>query len=97
MPMLSRQEDFAPFVDRLFRFPGWHGTLRLAEIEARPDSAMPGAVRTPFTLLFRGPKDDVLPEGLYLAEIEDGPTTELYVSPIHTPAPDHQGYQAVFN
>jgi hypothetical protein len=38
-----------------------------------------------------------MPEGLYAAEVENGPRFDLYVIPIHTRAPDRQDYQAVFN
>ena len=53
--------------------------------------------RKPFSLIFRGPRRPVLPEGLYPIEIADGPTIVLYVIPILTPAGDHQEYQVVFN
>jgi hypothetical protein len=60
-------------------------------------SAMPGASRAPFTLRFHGPVGDILPEGLYRTVIEDGPSLEIYIMPIHTVAPGRQDYQAVFN
>jgi hypothetical protein len=34
---------------------------------------------------------------MYECEIEGGPTYRIYVNPVHTPQPDHQEYQAVFN
>ena len=41
------------------------------------------------------PKErDVLPEGQYDCEFEGGATYSIYVSPIHTPWPDRQDYQA---
>ena len=92
-----RHEDFAPHVGKRFRFPGWNGTLHLASIETHPRAGMPGSTRTPFILLFHGPVGEILPEGLYLADIEDGPTLELYIMPIHTVAPGRQEYQAPFN
>jgi hypothetical protein len=39
----------------------------------------------------------VLPEGLYTFDVENGPSFELYVMPIHTPARDRQDYQSSFN
>jgi hypothetical protein len=92
-----RHEDFAPHVEKSFRFAGWHGTLRLAKVETLSGSATPGAETTPFTLIFHGPTGDVLPEGFYQADVEDGPTFEFYIIPIHTVARDRQEYQAVFN
>jgi uncharacterized protein DUF6916 len=53
--------------------------------------------RKPFSLIFRGPHQPVLPEGLYPVEFMDGPNLMLYVIPILTAAGDHQEYQVVFN
>jgi hypothetical protein len=53
--------------------------------------------RKPFSLIFRGPRRSVLPEGLYPVAIADGPTLTLYIIPIFTAAGDHQEYQVVFN
>jgi hypothetical protein len=53
--------------------------------------------RKPFSLIFRGPRQPVLPEGLYPVEFVDGQTLMLYVIPILTAARDHQEYQVVFN
>jgi hypothetical protein len=83
-------EDFAPHVSKLFRFLGWHGALRLTDIQH-------GAAQRPFTLLFQGPPGDILPEGLYTGIVDDGVRLEFYIMPIHTPAADRQDYQAVFN
>ncbi|HET6194661.1 MAG TPA: hypothetical protein VFE12_02860 [Acetobacteraceae bacterium] len=85
-----RHEDFAPHVNKLFGFVGWHGTLRLVDIER----AAPGG---PFTLLFQGPPADILPEGLYTAIVDEAPRFAFYIMPIHTPAGGRQDYQAVFN
>ena len=92
-----RHEGFAPHVGKRFRFDGWHGALHLASIDVHAHGGMPETARTPFTLVFHGPAGDLLPEGLYRTEIEDGPTLEIYVIPIHTAASGRQDYQAVFN
>jgi len=84
-----RHEDFAPHVNKRFRFEGWHGALRLVEIVGGPDR--------PFTLLFCGPVAAVLPEGLYTATVDDAQCFDFYIMPIHTPASGRQDYQAVFN
>lgn len=89
-----RNEDFAPHLGKPFRLAGWHSALRLATIAVERQDL---AGRTPFTLIFHGPVGEVLPEGLYHAEIEDGPAFEIYIMPIHTVAPGRQEYQAVFN
>jgi hypothetical protein len=93
-----RLEHFAPHVNKFVRFRGWHGTLRMASVTSFPEQPdMLGVTRTPFTVLFHGPRRDILPEGTYTADIEDGSSLEFHISPIHTPAPDRQEYQAVFN
>jgi hypothetical protein len=92
-----RHEDFLPHVGKRFRFDGWHGALHLASIDVHAQSGMPETARTPFTLVFHGPVADLLTEGLYRTEIEDGPILEIYVIPIHTAASGRQDYQAVFN
>jgi hypothetical protein len=97
MTLVLRHEDFAPHVGKQFRFSGWHGSLRLARIElpSRPTPA--AAARAPFTLIFEGARGDVLAQGMRTATAEDGSSFEFYIMPIHTPAPDRQDYQAVFN
>jgi hypothetical protein len=92
-----RHEDFMPHVGKQMRFEGWQGTLRLAAIDLHPQAAAPGFAVTPFTLLFHGPVGDILPEGMYRADIEDGPSFEFYIMPIHTAVPGRQEYQVVFN
>ena len=86
-------ETFAPYVGRTFQIRGGRHTLALDEIER----AEAGMGRAPFTLLFSGPPGDVLAEGLHAIELEDGTAYDLYLIPIHTPAPGRQDYQAVFN
>src|SRR5262245_53106665 len=54
-------------------------------------------LRQPYNPVFHGPTGNVLREGLYTLEDEDGPEFELYVIPIHTPVRDRQNYQAAFN
>ena len=95
MVRLLQHEDFSPHLNKLFGFEGRHHQLRLASVEVG-DAPTPDQ-RKPFNLIFQGPRGDVMPEGLYMAEVEDGARFELYVIPIHTPAPDRQDYQAVFN
>ena len=95
MPEILRQEDFAPHVDKAFRFEGWHGTLRLVRIE--PLAHVIESIRPPFILIFQGPRNDILPEGIHAASVENGPRFAFHIMPIHTPAGEQQEYQAVFN
>jgi hypothetical protein len=82
-------------VDKPFGFVGWAGTLRLARIIVAPE--IDAGPRPPFTLIFEGPRGEVLPEGLYTAVIDGTAAMEFYIMPIHTPAANRQDYQAVFN
>lgn len=97
MTSLPQSDDFTPHVNKLFRFEGRHHSLRLAEVEVGNLPNSQQVDRKPFTLVFHGPKGDVMPEGFYAAEVEGGTRFDLYVIPIHTPAPDRQEYQSVFN
>src|SRR6478609_155921 len=97
MTRILRHEDFAPHVDRQFRFAGWHGSLRLVRIELSARPADGDAARTPFTLIFQGVRGDVLAEVMGTATADDGSCFELYIMPIHTPGVDRQDYQVVFN
>jgi hypothetical protein len=90
-------EDFLPHVDRSFAVEGWHLKLTLARADFLPQ--WQGAQRSPppFILIFRGPPGEILPEGTHTIATADGAAFTLYLVPIHTPAPDRQDYQAVFN
>jgi hypothetical protein len=98
MEGLLQLEHFKPHVGKTFRFKGTRYAFPLDHIISNDDPLPPGLPRRPFALIFRGPRErEVLPEGLYECEIENGPTYQIYVAPIHTPQPDRQEYQAAFN
>jgi hypothetical protein len=90
-------EDFAPYLNKLFRFKGHASPLRLAVIDVKSEPSFPAQLRKPFLLVFHGPRGEVMKEGMRTAEAEGGASFEFYVMPIHTVAPDRQEYQAVFN
>lgn len=90
-------ELFQPHVGREFRFGGQPQVLQLSRIEVGKEPPLPGLDYMAFTLVFIGPRGNVLPEGFYAAEADGGARFEFYILPIHTPAPDRQEYQAVFN
>jgi hypothetical protein len=89
-------EDFQPHLDREFRFDGQPHVLRLSQIDVKDHPPMPGLDYKAFALIFSGPRGPAMPEGFYIAEAEGGTRFDLYVIPIHTPAPDRQDYQVVF-
>jgi hypothetical protein len=92
-------EHFKPHVDKVFRVKGGRHTLILTQVDVRHMRDWEAAVvpRQPFTLIFSGPPGDVLSEGPHVLEVENGPSFELYIIPIHTLARDRQEYQAAFN
>jgi hypothetical protein len=98
MDELLQLKDFKPHVGKIFRFKGTRFAFPLERIISHRRRLPKGLKRRPFTLIFVGPREaDLLHEGMYDCEIEDGPTYRIYVNPIHTPRPDRQEYQAVFN
>jgi hypothetical protein len=91
-------EDFLPHVNKGFAVKNGRHALVLTRVEQpRLGDRGEGELRAPFILIFRGPPGDVLAEGLYTLDVEGGPSFELYVMPIHTPARDRQDYQSSFN
>jgi hypothetical protein len=91
-------DTFAPHVGASFRVEGGHHVLSLSEVErlgSQPGHGNPDF--QPFVLIFSGPPGDVLAEGMHTIAREDGTAYDLYLIPIHTPAPGRQDYQAVFN
>jgi hypothetical protein len=96
---LLTAERFRPHVGKVFRVRGGEHAFTLDEVQMYPLSQAQAKVlsREPFTLIFTGPPGNVLPEGMYTFDVDGGPSFELYVMPIHTPAPNRQNYQAAFN
>lgn len=91
-------EHFTPHVGKVFRVEGTRHALTLARVEQPdPDTRSEAGYRQPFTLIFRGPPGDVLPEGMHHLATGEGVAFTLYVIPTHTPARDRQDYQAAFN
>jgi 2-phospho-L-lactate guanylyltransferase len=73
----------------------------LAEVSEHPAGAM-GSFRTPFSLVFHGPLQPVLPQGLYRVEHDQFGSVELFLVPIgpnEVPpgqTPTAMRYEAVF-
>ena len=87
-------DQFSPHIGALFQMGDTELSLTLVAIEAE---AAPEGQRAPFSLIFRGPKSPWAPENLWPVKGPDGTVHEIYIAPIHTPSPDWQDYQAVFN
>jgi hypothetical protein len=76
--------------------------VELVEVTEYPANAL-GTFRTPFSLLFHGPLDPVLPQGMYRLEQEQLGALELFIVPIGPNDPAAPGeaatamrYEAVF-
>jgi hypothetical protein len=102
--MLDRltHESFAPHVGTEFHLQlGTAGTLPLTLVEAQAVGSVPGPRpdgtprRQPFSLVFRGPRQPVLPQRIYRLEHAAMGPLELFIVPI---GPDEAGlrYEAVF-
>jgi len=92
-------EHFLPYLNKMFRVPGWPHALTLETVDIRrtEEWEKQKLPRQPFTLIFSGPPQQVLREGFHPLQVEDGPSFDLYVIPIHTVPRDRQNYQAAFN
>jgi hypothetical protein len=94
--------SFGPLMGKRFRVHASEGkTIEMELIEAAKLPVHPGrggqaARREPFSLLFRGPKEFVLPQRIYPVEQETLGKAEIFLVPI---GPDEIGqrYEAVFN
>jgi hypothetical protein len=97
MDQVLTAADFAPHLGKVFHAEGQPHVLTFATLNDRVRPDWPAAMRAPFSLILRGPPDAVLPEGSYRFTIEDGPSFELHIMPIHTPSREYQDYQVAFN
>ena len=97
--------DFIGHVNDSFRIAlGYGRSARVCElIEAKTIGesrrpAPPGIREQPFSLIFRGPRDRLLPQRIYPVEHPTLGTLEIFLVPLG-PAADSTGlhYQAVFN
>jgi hypothetical protein len=95
-------ESFAPHVGTEFALRlGPAATVPLTLVEARPVGSAPPPrpdgtpQRQPFALLFRGPRQPVLPQRIYRLEHGAMGALELFVVPV---GPDAAGlgYEAIF-
>lgn len=69
--------------------------LRLTSADTGGDSP-PGGGRAPFSLMFSGPPEPIVPQGIYRLSHPELGTLDLFLVPL---APDGDGarYQAVFS
>ncbi|MBV9336790.1 MAG: hypothetical protein JO243_12975 [Solirubrobacterales bacterium] len=87
-------EDFRPLVGTRFGVAAGPFASELIEVHALDGTAGPG-LRSPFSLIFRGPLEPLLPQGIHRLEHGQLGTLDLFLVPI---GPDQAGmrYEAVF-
>lgn len=98
MDEILKRDHFTPHIGKTVHFKGTLYAFVLDRVEGEGGTPPQGYVRMPFVVIFRGvSKTDVMKGGVYDCDIAGGPTYSMHVAPMHTPAPDRQEYQAVFN
>src|SRR5262245_39838088 len=93
---------FEPLVGKLFRLhvsAESRVEVELVEAKRLPVHARPGAQlpkREPFSLIFRGPREYMLPQRIYRIEQAELAGVEIFLVPV---GPDETGqrYEAIFN
>jgi hypothetical protein len=93
-------ETFAPAVGDRFVLDHDGGRLALELIEAQPiEAGAPAAgadgLRTPFSLLFRGPLDPALPQRIYPLRHDAIGALDIFIVPVARTAAGVE-YQAIF-
>jgi hypothetical protein len=86
-------ETFAPLVGDAFRISE-PAAVELALAEATSAGDRPGG-RQPFRLLFRGPRDPLLPQSIYRLEHAALEPLEIFIVPVRRDA-QSTGYEAIF-
>ncbi len=97
MSRVLTAQDFVAHVGKTVTPKGQHRVLTLVSVNPTRWPGWDAMPREPFTLILRGPPDDVLPEGLYDVALDDGTDCALHIMPIHTASRDRQDYQVAFN
>jgi hypothetical protein len=97
-----QMEQFEPYLGRSFNVLNidMPVALKLTEIEdSTKGRPWPPRLPKPFLMIFSGPPERILLEGLRVLQVTGGPTFQLYVIPIltHDPAAAGQQYQVVIN
>ncbi len=89
--------DFSQYLNQKFRIQlEAMEPLEVELIEAASGSDNESSTSRPFSIIFRGPKDPSLPQGIYDIEHDKMGIPGLFLVPI---GPDNDGmlYEAVFN
>ena len=90
------REMFDGLLNRTFRIALGDTALETQLVDCRPLPADPeNSRREPFSLVFRGPLESVLPQQVYEVQSEETGSLEIFLVPI---GPDKTGmrYEAIF-
>ena len=98
---MLEHSQFEPHVGTRFRLHAGDGSiqeLELVEVSAHSASGAPAqaSIRTPFSMMFRGPSGPPCPQKIYKLEHAALGALEIFLVPL---GPDDHGqrYEAVFN
>jgi len=89
-------ENFSGHLNALFRVDVAETSLEFELVEVETHKSIDPSLREPFTLIFQGPKDPILAEGIYTLSNDGAGSFELYIIPIVSHG-DRQSYQVIFN
>ncbi len=94
--------EFEPYLGRIFNVQNIDVAVELKLVEIEDTTAgriWPRSLPKPFTMIFAGPPERILMEGLRLLKAPDGTTYQLHIMPIMTldPMTTGQQYQVVIN
>jgi hypothetical protein len=85
---------FEPYLETQFQVAG--GPIALQLVECKRMKSYPGEPREPFSLLFRGPAEPMLPQKSYALSNEHTGPIEIFLVPVGRDAAGLL-YEAVFN
>ena len=89
-------ENFSGHLNALFRVEVAETSLELELVEVEVGKSIDASLREPFTLIFQGPKDSILAEGIHTMSNDSAGSFDLYTIPIISLG-DQQSYQVIFN
>lgn len=89
-------ENFSGHLNASFQVDVGETPLELELVEVETGKSIDPSLREPFTLIFQGPKDSIVPEGIYTVSNDGAGSFELYIIPIVSPG-NRQSYQVIFN
>lgn len=96
------QETFLPHLDKTFNVLNCDVAVELKLVEVVDSTRgrpWPPKLPKPFMLIFNGPPERILMEGMRVLKLPSGEMFQLYVIPIltHDPGATGQQYQVIFN